>query len=279
MPHNYTLPTIKTLFAQASSCAYPRCNEPLVFEDRGVTTVVAQIAHIRSEKLDGPRHDPTYAGDVNGAENLLLLCGKHHAPVDRHESSYPVEELQLWKAEQRAKAGGGTPISGPDARAFVGLMEEERTAIAQIARLTTRVEIACGKARDALNNVELARLRAIRAAQAAHGPIRAIDEDGTETLITDGIRLPAIEEGKWQDRWQTARAASMPNIEAAVGALAEEVAVLRMMNEDVGARATAVLVMAEGASQHVTSEDALDQSTQAMHGALRQLWSATQDHS
>jgi hypothetical protein len=103
MARNYSMPTIKTLFAQARSCAYPRCNAPLVFVDRNVTTVVAQIAHIRSEKLGGPRYDPTYEGDVNGVENLILLCGMHHAPVDRHESTYPVEELLNWKTEQRRR--------------------------------------------------------------------------------------------------------------------------------------------------------------------------------
>jgi hypothetical protein len=46
MARNYSLPTIKTMFAQASSCTYPGCDEPLVFEDRNVTTVVTQIAHI-----------------------------------------------------------------------------------------------------------------------------------------------------------------------------------------------------------------------------------------
>lgn len=44
-----TLTTIKTLFTEASACAYPGCDEPLIFHDRGKTTVVAEIVHIRSE--------------------------------------------------------------------------------------------------------------------------------------------------------------------------------------------------------------------------------------
>jgi hypothetical protein len=51
MVRNYSLLTVKTLFAQASSCAYPGCDEPLVLEDRNVTTVVAQIAHIHGTNL------------------------------------------------------------------------------------------------------------------------------------------------------------------------------------------------------------------------------------
>lgn len=33
MAHNYTLPTIKLLFATARTCAYPDCEVPLAFED------------------------------------------------------------------------------------------------------------------------------------------------------------------------------------------------------------------------------------------------------
>ena len=55
MPRNYTVLTIKTPFGEASTCAYPGCNEPLVFRDRGRTTVVAEIAH--------SRHVASHAGD------------------------------------------------------------------------------------------------------------------------------------------------------------------------------------------------------------------------
>lgn len=39
----------KRLFGQASTCAFPACDMSLVFVDRGKTTVIAEIAHIRSE--------------------------------------------------------------------------------------------------------------------------------------------------------------------------------------------------------------------------------------
>jgi len=73
----------------------------LIFPDREKSTVVAEIAHIRSESPDGPRHDPNYNEDVNGPSNLLLLCGKHHRPVDRHEELYEIEELEAWKTAQQ----------------------------------------------------------------------------------------------------------------------------------------------------------------------------------
>lgn len=65
MSHSYGLPTIKSLFAQAVRCGYPGCPEPLVFEDpaRGVRVIAVQIAHIRSEKPNGPRFDQHYPSD------------------------------------------------------------------------------------------------------------------------------------------------------------------------------------------------------------------------
>jgi hypothetical protein len=77
----------------------------LIFEDRDRLTVVAEIAHIRSGSPKGPRHDPRYPDElVNEEENLLLLCGTHHKPVDDHESVYPVSELLEWKRRQVAAA-------------------------------------------------------------------------------------------------------------------------------------------------------------------------------
>ena len=109
MGHSYSLPVIKLLFATARTCAYPGCPNLLVFEDpdRGVRSVAVQIAHIRSPKPDGPRYDPTYPADkLNSDENLLLLCGTHHFPVDQHDSKYAIDELEVWKKAQIAEGGG-----------------------------------------------------------------------------------------------------------------------------------------------------------------------------
>lgn len=171
MARNYRLPTIKTLFYEASACAYPGCDDDLIFRDRGVSTVVAQIAHIRSERPHGPRHDPAFHGDIDGPDNLLLLCGKHHAPVDRHESIYSVEELEQWKAAQRNSAGGGTAITDEQAQAFVRLSAEESQALAQVARLAQRVFSAVEDAHAAIGVVEDARENARRDVQSRLPPM------------------------------------------------------------------------------------------------------------
>ncbi|MCX5235617.1 hypothetical protein OG824_10400 [Streptomyces prunicolor] len=105
MARTYREPTIKLLFGTATHCAYPGCTARLIFKDRGLFTPTVQIAHIRSEKENGPRYDPEYPDvKINEFENLLLLCGQHHPPVDQHSSSYATAELLQWK-EQQAQQG------------------------------------------------------------------------------------------------------------------------------------------------------------------------------
>ena len=53
-------------------------------------------------------------------------------------------------------AGAGTTISNQDARSFIGLTNEERAAVAQVARLSAGVENACDRARDLLGESLLA---------------------------------------------------------------------------------------------------------------------------
>lgn len=88
-------------------------------------TVTAQIAHIRSEKQNGPRYDAGYREDPNGFENLLLLCGVHHPPIDRHESEYSVDELLSWKTGQVKQADN--PLAGADLAAIQRIVNEAKS--------------------------------------------------------------------------------------------------------------------------------------------------------
>ncbi|MEU7474400.1 hypothetical protein AB0A63_00345 [Lentzea sp. NPDC042327] len=107
---------IKELFGSASRCAFPACKEKIVVEDRGVVIINADIAHIRSSSRRGPRHDATYpAKQVDEAQNLLLLCMKHHRLVDTspgEPSMYTVPELESWKHAQIAGGIGGALPDG-----------------------------------------------------------------------------------------------------------------------------------------------------------------------
>lgn len=91
----------KHLWARSSDqCAFPDCTQVLTDIPRPGTPdnaddVIGQEAHIRSKKVDGPRHDGSYASEkLDSYENLLLLCPTHHRFIDKDNGqAYSVEQL------------------------------------------------------------------------------------------------------------------------------------------------------------------------------------------
>jgi len=107
MPGKKSEPSEKTkrlLFGSASRCGFPDCLEPLVRRYGDLMSINVEVAHIRSDKLRGPRHVPDYE-PVHEFENLLLLCHKDHTLVDDHPDSFPIEDLERWKEVQIGQAG------------------------------------------------------------------------------------------------------------------------------------------------------------------------------
>ncbi|WP_432877413.1 hypothetical protein ACQPYH_28675 [Kribbella sp. CA-245084] len=140
MGHDYSKRTLKLLFGRATHCAFPdpACMTPLIFEHRGRLTVSADIAHIRSESEDGPRYDPDYPEPlIDTEENLLLLCGLHHRPVDHHESVYPIEELLEWKRRQVAEARTARRFSDEQIAQIAGQVQSALAALYEV-RLTVQ---------------------------------------------------------------------------------------------------------------------------------------------
>jgi hypothetical protein len=266
--------TIKTLFAEASSCAYPGCREPLIFRDRGTVTAVADIAHIRSSTPAGPRFDANFPGDTDDPDNLLLLCGKHHRPVDRHEAAYPVSEMLEWKRAQRAGAGSGTELSQADLRNYTRLSEEERRALAEIARLAQRVGAACTRVADGYGAISDEREQAISVR------IREVGEYG-ENERGELVRPPrehwklsgdqelAFSQAMrraWNDGW--------PKLDAASQALIEELAVLRMSASDLSEPIAAVEFEADGAIAMLRNRQDPDDAVGRISNAVASLWRA-----
>lgn len=63
-------------------------------------TVVGEVAHIHSYEDDGPRADLMLSLEArNKYPNLLLLCGHHHALVDKQPATHTAEMLRLWKRD------------------------------------------------------------------------------------------------------------------------------------------------------------------------------------
>jgi len=85
-----------------ATCSFPECRRSLVVaansEDPSVT--LGEIAHIVAQSPGGPRseHQPP-GGQVDGNDNLLLLCHAHHEIVDRQPNTYTVEKLFQMKLD------------------------------------------------------------------------------------------------------------------------------------------------------------------------------------
>lgn len=217
-----SLPTIKILFAGASRCAFPLCEAPLVFRDRGLDTVNADIAHIRSKSSRGPRHQAAFDGNLDGPENLLLLCGIHHRPIDRHESAYTVEELLRWKSAQLRTGDGGTPVDEEELRSLFVITDQDRESLKQVARLTRRYERKCEDAEAVMADLYAARDTGLNRQTA--GVIELV-ETGERLRPSPPRRL--VEE--WDSKIDELCATQRPDLVEAAGSIEEEVAAVAMV--------------------------------------------------
>lgn len=85
-------------------CAYPDCRKPLIADAPAASgdphAVLGQMAHIVAHSAEGPRGAQAFRGaDRDGAENLVLLCPKHHILVDQQRKSHPVDWLYRMKEQ------------------------------------------------------------------------------------------------------------------------------------------------------------------------------------
>lgn len=263
-----------TLFGEASTCAYPDCDQPLIFTDRGKKTAVAEIAHIRSEAPGGPRYDADYTDDVDGPDNLLLLCGSHHKPVEGHERAYTVAELEGWKASQRSTAGSGTSLSMADVRSYVRLTSEDRQALYGIARLVQHV---LGLAKGAQQGLLALRQRQEehRLSEWATYPFSraySVEDDGTKTYGgSNGFSLSFREQEQQQAEFNAMWLSHQDSLQAALALLDEEVAVLRMtFGGAVASLATRIAVTA--AAIPVVDNIAFAEGVEQVEGLVSQLW-------
>lgn len=121
----YSKPFLKRLFGRAIHCAYPGCRSRLYVEHRGVWSLNAQIAHIRSPSPnDGPRYDASYPVHLHYAdENVLLLCHQHHVWIDDHPDLYSVDELLDWREKQIRQEGGSGLDESQIARIVEAILE------------------------------------------------------------------------------------------------------------------------------------------------------------
>ena len=107
---SYSDRTIKLLYGLSGNrCAHPDCVDLIIADSNKFDDAanLSNISHIYSAKSTGPRPFP---GDtppseqfISGFQNLILLCGYHHALADKQESTYSAEELREWKTSHLNK--------------------------------------------------------------------------------------------------------------------------------------------------------------------------------
>lgn len=254
-------------------CAYPECKEPLVFRDRNRSTIVAEIAPIRSEQPGGPRHDAAYPGDLNGPANLILLCGKHHRPVDRHEEAYTIEELERWKFEQRNTAGAGTVVTESDARFYARLSSNEQQIIMSVARWTDQVISACRVAQGSIDALRAMQENERKKIAWMGGPMYEVGEDGERgEPINDRTQLPYVDQQRWLEKEHAAVQSEHPRIRQALTDLSGEVAVLRMISEPLGQQADLVMAATNRALLNIGDGAAVESAACDARVATSQLW-------
>lgn len=106
--------TRKALWANSRNrCAFTGCKVELAkrSDASGGIVVRGDEAHIRGRGVAGPRHDPDYA-DVDGYDNLILLCAVHHRDVDANGGrGFSVDELRQMKANHERVVGLSSKVN------------------------------------------------------------------------------------------------------------------------------------------------------------------------
>ena len=89
---------MKVLWARAGGvCSFPGCDLELAFD---ANVLLGENAHIVAQRKDGPRGDyEPPGGDIDGYENLILLCDIHHKVVDSQPATYTVAKLVQMKRD------------------------------------------------------------------------------------------------------------------------------------------------------------------------------------
>lgn len=104
--------TRKLLWSRAhDECAFPGCTQSLtedlenVVSGESASTVVGEEAHIRAQSPGGARYDRDYE-DVDGYENLVLMCPTHHTLIDANGgAAFSVDQLITMKKRHEAQQG------------------------------------------------------------------------------------------------------------------------------------------------------------------------------
>ncbi len=109
----------RLIASSAGRCEFRGCNRDLYQHPlTGTAGNYSQAAHIVAFKVAGPRGEGQRPADINGFENLMLLCGDCHHLIDTHKNDYSVETLKEHKREHEERIYALTSL-GPEQRTTV----------------------------------------------------------------------------------------------------------------------------------------------------------------
>lgn len=93
--------TRKLLWGRSGNrCAICRCELIMEATNEDDESIIGDECHIAAKNLGGARNNHALSDDeVNGYENLLLLCKVHHKMIDDQRNTYTVEILKKIKAD------------------------------------------------------------------------------------------------------------------------------------------------------------------------------------
>ena len=97
----------RLLYAHSGNrCAFPDCSAP-IFEDSGLLT--GECCHIEAYSPKGARYNASQTDEErNLAENLILLCSRHHKIIDGNPTEYTVAALLDMKAQHERQYSAQT---------------------------------------------------------------------------------------------------------------------------------------------------------------------------
>ena len=88
----------------AGRCEFRGCNEYLYEHPlTGEAGNFAENAHIVAFREGGPRGQENRPQQINGVDNLMLLCRRDHKLIDDNPGRYTREELKEHKREHEAR--------------------------------------------------------------------------------------------------------------------------------------------------------------------------------
>ncbi len=94
---SYTEKTKKLLWGKSGGkCAFPMCERDLIGKEGNIQ---GEICHIVARSEGGPRWRADFVGDIDGEDNLVLMCSEHHKLIDDVPEKYTEELIHQYKRQ------------------------------------------------------------------------------------------------------------------------------------------------------------------------------------